>query len=513
MKIKFWLALFLIVLFGLGVRFYKLGSIPLSLDWDEASLGWNAYSLLKTGTDEYGKALPVSFRSFNDYKPPLYVYSTILPIAVFGLNEFSVRFPSAAAGTLTVLVTFFLVKELLELGKAKEPEEGKGKVALIAAFLLAISPWSIQFSRVAFEANLALFFFVVGGYFLARFLNRKENPALFLAAAGYLSSIYSYHSSRVVAPAFLLGVVIYYRRIFWEKRKVVVIAALFGLVGLYPLVRNTLHTGSLGARFTTVSIFTSPAMKNNPYEIARLFGKNYLNHFNFDFLFLTGDGNGRHHAPDMGVLYLAELPFLLAGLYFLLSEHPKWFFFTAWWFLTAPLASAMTTTTPHAVRALLFLPTYQIFTAYGLVKTVSLVKTNLRPAVFLGISFLFLLNFGYYLHQYFIHYPIESAKDWQYGYKEAVKKVLANEKNFDRIYITSAYDQPYIYFLFYGRIAPTVKNSGYFYHGMDKYEFDLDGKDKNGLYVVSPGEVTPDLKIFDRVNFPDGTPAFLFGRM
>src|SRR3989338_5389259 len=162
-----------ITLLAALLRFYQLGSNPPSLDWDEVSLAYNAYSIIRTGADEYGNASPLlSIRSFNDYKPPMYVYSLIPSLLLFGKTDFAVRFPSALAGTLTVLFTYFLVKELFGIhlgGVGKQHPRG---VALLAALLLAISPWHLQFSRIAFEANLALFFFVAGMWLLVKALTR-----------------------------------------------------------------------------------------------------------------------------------------------------------------------------------------------------------------------------------------------------------------------------------------------------------------------------------------------------
>jgi len=85
------LILFIAALLRLG----NLGGNPPGLTPDEAALGYNAYSILKTGRDEYGQILPVVFKSFGDYKPELYVYLTVPSVAIFGLTEFAVRFPSA----------------------------------------------------------------------------------------------------------------------------------------------------------------------------------------------------------------------------------------------------------------------------------------------------------------------------------------------------------------------------------------------------------------------------------
>ena len=107
------LVLIAIILLAAILRFYKLAEVPPSLYWDEASLGYNAYSILKTGHDEHGVFLPITnFAAFGDYKPPGYVYMTVPSIALLGLSELAVRFPSALFGTLTVFLTYLIAKKL-----------------------------------------------------------------------------------------------------------------------------------------------------------------------------------------------------------------------------------------------------------------------------------------------------------------------------------------------------------------------------------------------------------------
>jgi len=190
---------FVVMVLAFFLRFYKLGEIPPSLNWDEAALGYNAYSILKTGNDEYGVRFPLVFRSFGDYKPPFYTYLTIPSILIFGLNEFAVRFPSALFGSLTVLITYFLVKEIFP---RKNFQFSIFNFQLITSFLLAISPWHLQFSRGAFEANLGLFLAVLGTYLFLKGLRRK---ALLPASAIIFSlSLYAYHSSRIFVPLLVL---------------------------------------------------------------------------------------------------------------------------------------------------------------------------------------------------------------------------------------------------------------------------------------------------------------------
>ena len=174
MKEYTFIVLILIVAFFL--RFYQLGENPPSLTWDEAAWGYNAYSLGTDGKDEFGRFLPLDYiESFGDFKPPVYAYLDVIPVKILGLSEFAVRFPSALFGVLTVLIAYFLVKTLFHLrgvhphlakasgGESATSEVSKAEnIALLSAFLLAVSPWHIMLSRAAFEANVATFFIVLG---------------------------------------------------------------------------------------------------------------------------------------------------------------------------------------------------------------------------------------------------------------------------------------------------------------------------------------------------------------
>lgn len=527
----------LISIFVLGIvlRFWQLGVNPPSLDWDEAAIGYNAYSILHTGRDEYGSFLPLSFRSFGDYKPPLYVYLTVLSVKVFGLNEFSTRFISAFLGSLSLGVGYFLVKKLF-------PEELWWKYSLFL-FLFAISPWHIQFSRVAFEANCALFFFLSAIYF---FLLGFQKPRfLFASALSFALSMYSYHSPRLVIPLFLFILFFLFRSFFTRNWKVTFSVVVFFLFLTFPIVSGIANSTS--ARFGSVTIFneneilTAPVQQQNiDKRNGNLFGAlmynrrviyakailgGYLDHFNFDFLFLNGDEAFRHHAAGMGLLYIWEFPFLLLGLIFLFNHRKKYPFVKVLfaWFLIAPISSSLTKATPHAVRSLLYVPTHEIFITVGLILILSKVfleKKLLRYGFFTIVTFVIFANFYYYLHMYWIHTPIEYAREWQYGYKQMVELVASEEKKYDKVVITYRYDQPYIYFLFYEKINPLwyQKNWGggeidRFARHFGKYEFRnldwaVDSQMRNTLFVAVPSEIPVDVSgIIHTVYLPDGKVA------
>src|SRR3990167_5139387 len=194
--------LILIIFLAFFLRFYKIGEIPPSLYWDEASLGYNAYSILKTAHDEHGQFLPVTnFAAFGDYKPPGYVYLTVPSIAIFGLDEFAIRFPSALFGVFTVILTYLLTKKLFQ----------NESIAQLSALFLAISPWHLQLSRVAFEANAALFFSLFGIYSFIKFA-LGDRLWIVYSAASFLAALYTFTGQRLFVPLILILLVIQFRK-------------------------------------------------------------------------------------------------------------------------------------------------------------------------------------------------------------------------------------------------------------------------------------------------------------
>ena len=329
----------IIILVAALLRFYKLGHLPPSLSWDETALGYNAYSIGQTGRDEYGRRFPVSyFASFGDYKPPVYVYLAVLPIKILGLNEFAVRFPSAFFGVLTVLLTFFLTKELF-LGSISQYLNIL--VSLTASFLLAISPWHIIVSRQAFEANVATFFIVLGIFLFLKSL-RDKVWLIFVSTACFVISFYTFNSARLFIPLLFCFWAVVFRKELWERKKFVFGGLVLGILLLLPLIPHLLSPqGRL--RFKEVNIFSdldiiieanrrievdqnawwARIIHNRRLGYLRSFLIHYFDHFKPDFLFFEGDINPKFSTRDTGQLYLIEALFLAAGFYFLVKEDGR----------------------------------------------------------------------------------------------------------------------------------------------------------------------------------------------
>jgi len=545
------------VILAAVLRLWQLGNIPPSPDWDEVALGYNAYSIMQTGRDEFGKFIPVVLRSFDDYKPALYAYLTIPSILIFGLNTFAVRLPSAIFGIISVIATYFLAKELFSNLKLKNSLEiGNWKLetlALLSAGLMAISPWSIQFSRVGFESNVGDSFNILTALFFIKGL--KKPWMLSFAAVFAAFSIYTYQSDKVFTPLLVLALIlIFWKELFALSKKYLVLALIIGSVVISPMVINILTDKSALLRVKGTSIFSSQTelletnirklerdkanndkigslLDNRRIVYAQTIVSGYISHFDLNWLFIRGDIS-RHHAPNMGLLYLFELPFILLGIYFLLfgefSRKTKLLIFA--WFLLAPVPASITTGVPHAVRTLNFLPTFQILTALGFVAaavSVSKIKYKVLGIrvwkLFIICYFLFaILNFGYYLDQYFVQQNYYNSQDWQYGYQQAVEEIKSYQDRYREIVVSDKQpmDKSYMFFLFYLKYSPSeyqkvgVNSSGGFaaHHSFGKYTFrpidwSKDPLRKNVLYIGNPDEIPNEVNTIKTIYNLDGTPA------
>ncbi len=476
---KNWL-LIIILVFAAILRLWQLGIIPPHLTPDEASLGYNAYSILKTGRDEYGELLPIVFRSFGDFKPGLYIYLTTPFVAILGLTELAVRLPSALAGILAVWLIYAISKQLyIRKASKKFIFKNAEKLALFGALLLAINPWHIHFSRGAWEVNLALTFTLAGIYFFLRELDKPKKlywPALFFAL-----TLLTYQGAKL-STAIVVGILIF---VYWkdlinvEKRNYIRPIILGILVALPIFV--SLFQGKTG-RLEVFSVFSYPRPQEYIQSILDqgnetigdinyyvfhpeslnfkrgVLGR-WFNHYSGRFLFFEGDWqNPRHSAPNHGMLLLADLVILIAGLFVILKRKSKATLFILMWLVLAPLPAALSRDQVHAVRSLNMLIPLVMISSFGLMGIINWLK-KFPTFRFFGYTALFILYFAsfiYFLDAYFVHQPIKNAKYWHYGYKQAVQEVAKVQSEYEKIVFQQSYTQPYIYFLFFTQYDPVT---------------------------------------------------------
>ncbi len=524
------LLLSVIVLLAVFLRFYQLGGNPPSLTWDEAAWGYNAYSLGIDGRDEFNRFLPYDYlESFGDFKPPMYAYLDIIPVKMFGLNEFATRFPSAFFGVLTVLITYFLVKRIFPSSKQFSIFNFQFSIAEISAFLLAISPWHILLSRAAFEANIATFFIVTGVWLFLKGIQDKK-IFLVLSFVTFVLSMYTFNTTRIVAPLIGLALTIGFRREILKNKKIFIFSCLVGFLVLLPIVGFLLSPQSQ-LRFKEVNIFWDPKGvavinqeikndNNQPWSkiihnrrlyFAVLYAKHYLDNLSPNFLFIKGDGNPKFSVQNIGQMYLISLPFFVIGLLFLLKKKEKNWWIIPVWLLIGIIPAATARETPHALRIEATLPTFQIIVAYGILAVLSskYYELSMKKIKYLLPSLIILfytVNVVYFLHTYFSHYAISFSGEWQYGYKESINYVKENMSKFDEVRVTTELGRPYAYYLFYLNIDPkdfrqnaVVERDAFGFVGVKKFDKFIFAKDLN----KEPKGNKKILYINDKYNVPE----------
>lgn len=523
------LVLLLIILLSAFLRFYRLDVNPPGLYWDEAVFGYDAYSVLQTGQDHHGATMPLFFESFGDWKLPVYHYLLVPSVAVFGLNEWGVRFPSALLGTLTVGVMYLLVSKSHLRGvfqsspgphlEGEKPGTGLKNVALLAAFFLAISPWHIQFSRGGFESTAGLFFVVTGTYLFLSFLTDPKTksrlafflPAKALAAAGLLTlSMYSYHAYRIFTPLLIIAILLLYRNQVIANFKKLILPAFLSLLLLIPLINFT-FTEQGRARAASQSAFSPQEVENKridydqkskkplralskylysePLYFAHTAFGNYLDHFSPVFLFFKGDQIGRHSQVDMGQIYAFEAILLIGAILAFKKMSSGATKLMLVWLLLAPIPAMIVSPTPHAYRTLQMAVPLAFFSAVGLTFWWGRLVLPVKIAALSVMVF----SVAAYGHLIFSHYPQKFAADWQDGYKPMVAMVQEYQDQYEKVYVTNVNQTPYIYLLFYQKYDPRkfIEERGT-REAFGKYVFvkdQFDIKDRgNALYVAPSWE-------------------------
>lgn len=546
MKKKILVLLMFIVLLGGWLRFWRLAHYPVSLTIDEIAIGYNAYSILKTARDEHGQFLPLAFRSVGDYKPPALIYLMVPAIAIFGLNEFGVRFTIALMGTLSIIFVYLLTQRLT-----------KNKIiSLVTSFSVAISPWHIQFSRATFEAVLGLFFIIVGAWLFLRSMAQKGS-LLWLAAIFFSLATYSYHAERLVIPVLVLGLALIFRKELFQCKKNTLMAIIVGLVFSLPLLylllgpagqtrpanvfisRDFLINSQLHQEGEQLS-FLQKVLDNNPLILTNFWLKRYLDYWDLRFLFFKGVNLTLPNAPDIGLFHLFEIIPFLIGMWLVFFNKKilvgKQKAVIILWLLVGPLAASLANNEQHPLRSLTTIPAPQILVGFGgfwlfnWLKKKDFVKRRLLSLMAIIAVTVSLI---YYLDLYYIHFPRQFSEFWDYGMKEFSQYAWEHKDKYREIVIDPTFGSagpntirtPYLDVLFYGKYDPflfqnsprrRVKTEDSV--DFDKFTFrsiywPTDRHKKGTLFIGSPWSLPPsDLslgQILKTITFKNGATGFL----
>jgi uncharacterized membrane protein len=435
---------FTILLLAVLLRLPLLATHPGGFEFDEAASGYAAYSILLTKRDEYGKFLPLFLESVGDYRESIYSFLAIPFIKVFGLNEFSTRLPAALAGILNVFILYYLVKELFNKG-----------IALIAALFLAVSPWHIILSRLAFNANLFPLFFCLGLLLFIKSL--KKQNSLILSYFIFGLSTWTYFPSRGFVPVFVIGLSFIFRKHLWKIRGKTLISVAMFLLIFIPLAVFWFSPEGM-ARAGSVGLVTS---------LRQLF-YHYLTYLSPKFLFIDGKRE-LADIPLVGQLYVFEIITVTAGIFFILkgnqeeelTNNRKAQSVILLWLLVYPFPSAVASQAAET-RGVIGLPLFAILSAYGICKLSDLFSSRKRIYFRFVITVILTASILVFSSYFFLK-PFNFEMMKGYGIKEAI--LYADKSYYSCVVVNNKLFRNMRYFLaFYLKYPPDK----YQIHPIDK---------------------------------------------
>ncbi len=565
--------LIFILLLAFLLRIWKIDKVPVSLFSDELDVGYQAYSIIKTGKDYFGNPFPLYFHSYSDFRTPVYIYTSIPSVLIFGITPLGVRIPAIFFGVLGVLAMYLFTKSFLKFIKI----EGFGNrdfsetCALVSAFVIALSPWHLQYSRAAFESTELLFFLLMGLFFF--FEAFKSEKFLILSSLFLGLTVWIYSTAKLFTPIILVILFLLFRKNIFRNfsKKTLAISFIFLIFLLLPSLFNTFMKES-GLRFNYISVFSDPSIqgeinfqrildaryqggvKRSPLDkvITRIVhnkfiywsGKivqNYFEALSTQFLFIKGDLNLRHSPEGIGQFYKIELITLILGAayFFFLNKNRKMSLFIILWILFGILPSALTRDGGyHATRLILILPHFVFLISFGIIYGFYFLSKKFFSYLRIIYLILFFIFFFSYLHTYYVHNPWYSERWWHAGYKEIVEEVKNLQENYDKIIITNSLEQPYIFFASYYPYSPEIwqkgfeeefiegfgdlKHIGKFYFGQvdergieslsktlpEKAIYVAASKEVSGNLSMNPERIPEGLNLIKTIFYPSSEPAF-----
>ncbi|MES2795030.1 MAG: phospholipid carrier-dependent glycosyltransferase [Bacteroidota bacterium] len=449
---------YLFLIIGIILRFLQFGNIPTGLHGDEASIGYEAFSLLKTGNDRWGFHLPAYFLSWGSGQNTLYGYLSIPFVYLFGLNEFSVRLLSGVLGILCVPMVYKLCIGLFK----------NENLARIAAILYIFDPFLFMTSRWGDEFNIVPFFVILFLLLLSQallivnkneVLSIKEKATLILVFPAMVLLFYAYAPSLFIVPLFIFLVLMFFWKSFLKQIKWFGFSAFLGLILISPFLLFILKNNILKHELAIESSlpFSLPLMLSPRERIFIGIGENLAiikqNMFfvfsGFTDLYVWIYNTTHFRVSHFFVLFLIPAIIYL-GIVFKTNKSDVRNILLLW-----AVASFSIFFLYHVNlnRSLHFQSTVPIIVAVGLFAVFEKIKEGtFKRLILMGAAVFFVLQASAFFGEYFIKFPHYNVfpKDVKWALEIAEKNKKPNEK----IALSKELVFNYLYPAFYSKYSP-----------------------------------------------------------
>lgn len=497
---KYNILIVIIIVFGILIRSLGVTELPNALNCDEASAGYEAYSILNYGIDRNGKFMPVFLQSWGSGQNSLLSYLMIPFIKVLGLNILSVRLPMVIVSCISLIVMFFLLKRV-----------GDKKLALIGTIFFVICPWHIMKSRWALESNLFPDIMLLAVFLLIYGLNNKNKYIYYLSFAIAGLTAYTYGTSYFFLPLFIIPLLITLivkkeitiKEAIWS----IAILALVALPIILFVIINTFNLGEIRLPFMTI-----PRLEVNRYKIiSSLFSKDFfaLGWGNIKeamkILFFQVDDNIANAIFPSGLIYLFSGFFTIIGIIFSFKKNKKLqikydYIFKIWLISSFLLIIVCKPSIPRFNIMMIPIIIYTIFGIYYVLK-------SSPKYLYIVILAIYILSYMSFIFSYAIT-DFDKSPTFENDLEEAIKYI--DEIPCKEAYVTMRIKEPYIYVLFYTKhnTLDFVNTVEYYNEHIEfrqvksfgKYIFKsiktIDTENKNSVYLIK----NYDLERYDNLN-------------
>ena len=396
-----------------AIHLAGLSQSPPGLYNDEASIGYNAWTIAHHGTDEYGARLPLYFQAFGEYKNPVYVY-LLAPLTWFlPLTAAVERLPAALCGIAVCGLLALTARRLL----------GSAAVALATLLTAAATPWLFTDSRFGVEVITMELAVAVLLWCLAHaWSGPRSHPGWAFGAGLALGfTALTYSSGRLLAALLTVAVLASRPPQLLGRLRSALLLGPVAVTGAILLGYARANPGQLTGRLSLLSVTADhPDLLHLVARVVR----NYATYLGTPFLFTSGDHNLRHNSGYGGMLLVVVLPALLLGAVVcarrLAEPMPRLALAGA---LLGPVPAALTAeSTPHSLRAAGMLPFLLLLIAYGWARLLPLLTA--RRALLTAAGLAVAVDSGGFLYDWFVRYPDRALRAWDAGEVPAVERAL-----------------------------------------------------------------------------------------
>ncbi len=333
------LALIAILILAAGLRLYNLDDLPAGLWFDEAD---NLFQARNYARDP--GQVPVYAPSTN--LPTIFLMPIAAVVKLAGVAITTPRLVAAAFGLLGIVATYLFVRHAFGTS-----------AALIAAFLVAVMRWDLNWSRIGMHGITGVLFAALTGWLTLRAIRTGRASDYAFAGVSLGLGMWFYAPLRMfpLVVGFILLIHLLIARpnirIYAANVATMAILALFVAAPVVQFAMDS--TEQFFERTEATSLFNLTPRE----EWASQLRSSLVRHV---FMFnVEGDPNPRHNLPNAPMLDRVTGALFLLGFFFALIRWRRVALFTLpFWvfFMVLPGVLTVPWETPQSLRSILVIP-------------------------------------------------------------------------------------------------------------------------------------------------------------